>query len=240
MNSLRSTRKRQRHSESDEGVYYARSLARSLVLQANTLENPLEYFQLDRNLVVGHIKLEVQGDKASELPLETLLWCYQIVEKHTRSDYERAGLWSSSGKKAELKSEAARYLLVRQKSTRNLVGFVHYRFTLEDNEHVVYIYEIHIIEGYRRLGIGMWMMELVQTIGRLTNMRKVMLTVFKSNKQALRFYKEKLGFSLDPSSPELCGDNDCKYEILCKPLVCHSEDSFGRNGVMKSKLFRLQ
>eukprot|EP00166_Cyanidium_caldarium_P005667 ctg_703.g260 len=214
MNSLRSTRKRQRHSESDEGVYYARSLARSLVLQANTLENPLEYFQLDRNLVVGHIKLEVQGDKASELPLETLLWCYQIVEKHTRS-YERAGLWSSSGKKAELKSEAARYLLVRQKSTRNLVGFVHYRFTLEDNEHVVYIYEIHIIEGYRRLGIGMWMMELVQTIGRLT-------------------------FSLDPSSPELCGDNDCKYEILCKPLVCHSEDSFGRNGVMKSKLFRLQ
>ncbi|KAK4526641.1 hypothetical protein GAYE_SCF26G4557 [Galdieria yellowstonensis] len=237
MSSLKNARKRQRHSDTDDDLSYSRSRARSLVLEANRIENPLEKFELDKRIQLEQVEFLLESYKGSQLPLELRHFCFEIVEKHTRQDYESAGLWSASGKKAELRSDAARFLLVRSYPHMNLVGFVHYRFTIENQENVLYIYELHIVDGYQGLGIGKKLVQVLETIGVRTKMKKIMLTVFKRNVDAVRFYKEKLGFSLDASSPEVFGDLECKYEILSKHLVPVCKDSPVKNHLTRSKLF---
>ncbi|GJQ12814.1 hypothetical protein GpartN1_g4605.t1 [Galdieria partita] len=239
MNTYRNIRKRQRHADADEDLSFSRSRARSLVLEANLIENPLEKFELDKIIQLEQLELVLESYKGSQLPLELRQWCFQVVEKHTRQDYESAGIWSASGKKAELRSEAARYLLVRHYPLMTLIGFVHYRFTIENLENVLYIYELHVIDGYQGLGVGKKVVQILELLGRLTKMRKMMLTVFKRNKDATRFYKEKLGFSLDASSPQFFGDMECKYEILSKDLMSFSEDCTSKNSLIRSKLFRV-
>uniref|UniRef100_A0A8K9UVI5 N-alpha-acetyltransferase 40, NatD catalytic subunit n=1 Tax=Oncorhynchus mykiss TaxID=8022 RepID=A0A8K9UVI5_ONCMY len=51
-----------------------------------------------------------------------------------------------------------------------------------------------------------------------TQMKKVMLTVFKHNHGAYQFFREALQFDIDDTSPSMsgcCGD-DCTYEILSR------------------------
>jgi len=267
---MKNARKRQRHSDTDDDLSYSRSRARSLVLEANRIENPLEKFELDKRIQLEQVEFLLESYKGSQLPLELRHFCFEIVEKHTRQEldcfnflstfrlthcysYESAGLWSASGKKAELRSDAARFLLVRlcflyvrsvtfsikvrSYPHMNLVCFVHYRFTIENQENVLYIYELHIVDGYQGLGIGKKLVQVLETIGVRTKMKKIMLTVFKRNVDAVRFYKEKLGFSLDASSPEVFGDLECKYEILSKHLVPVCKDSPVKNHLTRSKLF---
>ncbi|NXE71454.1 NAA40 acetyltransferase, partial [Calcarius ornatus] len=52
-----------------------------------------------------------------------------------------------------------------------------------------------------------------------TQMKKVMLTVFKHNHGALQFFRDALQFEVDPSSPGAsgcCGDDSGSYEILSR------------------------
>ncbi|GJD08514.1 N-alpha-acetyltransferase 40 [Galdieria sulphuraria] len=237
MNSLRNVRKRQRRVDAEEDLSFSRSRARSLVLEANGIENPLEKFELDKTIQLDQFEITLDSYKGSQLSLELRQWCFQVVEKHTRQDYESAGLWSAAGKKAELRSDAARYLLVRHYPPMTLVGFVHYRFTIENLENVLYIYELHVVDRYQGLGVGKKVVQILETLGRHTKMRKMMLTVFKRNEDAVRFYKEKLGFSMDASSPQLYGDMECKYEILSKDLMSFPEDCVDKNSVMRASHF---
>ncbi|KAI2560626.1 NAA40 isoform 6 [Pan troglodytes] len=51
-----------------------------------------------------------------------------------------------------------------------------------------------------------------------TQMKKVMLTVFKHNHGAYQFFREALQFEIDDSSPSMsgCCGEDCSYEILSR------------------------
>lgn len=69
-----------------------------------------------------------------------------------------------------------------------LVGFVHYRFTLENRENVLYIYELHVIDGYQGLGIGNKVVQVLETIGRLTSMN---VLDFVSNKQRTLYFRNE-------------------------------------------------
>uniref|UniRef100_A0A670YR82 N-alpha-acetyltransferase 40, NatD catalytic subunit n=1 Tax=Pseudonaja textilis TaxID=8673 RepID=A0A670YR82_PSETE len=51
-----------------------------------------------------------------------------------------------------------------------------------------------------------------------TQMKKVMLTVFKHNHGANQFFREALQFEIDDTSPSMsgCCGEDCSYEILSR------------------------
>uniref|UniRef100_A0A8B9X4B2 N-alpha-acetyltransferase 40, NatD catalytic subunit n=1 Tax=Bos mutus grunniens TaxID=30521 RepID=A0A8B9X4B2_BOSMU len=50
-----------------------------------------------------------------------------------------------------------------------------------------------------------------------TQMKKVMLAVFKHNHGAYQFFREALQFEIDDSSPSMSGCcEDCSYEILSR------------------------
>jgi len=65
---------------------------------------------------------------------------------------------------------------------------------------MLFVYEIHLGDGVRGLGLGRHLMKLVEHIARVTEMEKVELTVHASNLQAEKFYKS-LGFAEEDMSP---------------------------------------
>lgn len=81
-----------------------------------------------------------------------------------------------------------------------ILGFLSFMVTYEDGKEVIYCYEIHFLPKARGRGLGKMLMERMEGIGRLVGVEKAMLTVFKSNEAARRFY-DTLGYQVDEYSP---------------------------------------
>ena len=82
-----------------------------------------------------------------------------------------------------------------------MMAFTSFMLTTEDDEVVVYIYEIHLSAGLRGTGIGKALVQLVESIGSAVGVQMSMLTVFTANKHAEAFYRH-LGYVEDASSPQ--------------------------------------
>lgn len=87
------------------------------------------------------------------------------------------------------------------KDQGNVLGFLSCMVTYEDGKEVIYCYEIHLSPEARGKGVGKLLMSQMEDIGKLVGLEKVMLTVFKSNTVARRFY-EKGGYGVDEYSPQ--------------------------------------
>jgi len=146
------------------------------------------------------------------------------VRKYTHSSFG----WNPGEKRKELFHVLSRFLLIypgepehaagdlnSPRETRPL-GYSMFRFEREDRQNVVYCYELQVSRTARRLGLGRSIMSLLETIGSSTGMKKIMLTTFKDNAQALTFY-DSTGFEEDPSSPDFNDDEDDDPD--------HTEDS---------------
>lgn len=82
-----------------------------------------------------------------------------------------------------------------------VLGFLSFMVTYEDGKEVVYCYEIHLAAAARGRGLGVLLMSRMEEIGRSVGVEKAMLTVFRSNVVACRFY-EKVGYAVDEYSPQ--------------------------------------
>lgn len=83
----------------------------------------------------------------------------------------------------------------------DVLGFLSFMVTYEDGKEVVYCYEIHLAAAGRGRGLGALLMDRMEEIGRSVGVEKAMLTVFRSNVVACRFY-EKIGYLVDEYSPQ--------------------------------------
>ena len=104
-----------------------------------------------------------------------------------------------------------------------VVGFAHYRFEVDDEDRptrpVGYLYELQISSQNQKHGLGRKLMALVERISSELKMEKVMLTVFKANVGAMKFY-ERQEYKVDESSPSnFEGGENCDYEILSKSMT---------------------
>ncbi|KAJ4851491.1 hypothetical protein Tsubulata_026241 [Turnera subulata] len=107
-------------------------------------------------------------------------------------------------KRRDMVAPEARYIFVHedpgpsangiltQTDKGSLVGFVHYRFTLEEEIPVLYLYEIQLESRVQGLGLGKFLMQLMELIARKNHMGAVVLTVQKANAGAINFYTNKL------------------------------------------------
>ncbi|WVZ73462.1 hypothetical protein U9M48_021765 [Paspalum notatum var. saurae] len=144
-------------------------------------------------------------------------------------------------KRREMVAPEARYIFVKQYSngfiTENsmkrdaevehmrvscnkdcLLGFVHYRFVVEEELPVVYVYEIQMEPSAQGKGLGKFMMQLIEQIACKNKMGAVMLTVQKANTEAMAFYT-KLRYVISSTSPSRVDPQiglEKSYEILCK------------------------
>ncbi|KAI8977452.1 hypothetical protein BDF20DRAFT_906474 [Mycotypha africana] len=125
-------------------------------------------------------------------------------------------------------AQEARYLIARSVTNKDdLKGFLLFQMVQEElmdedmMANCTYCYELQLTENARNHGLGEFLMNLLYQIGCYWKMDKVMLTVFKANEGAFKFYTKKLGFKLDEISPGAClpryKAKHFDYELLSKP-----------------------
>ena len=148
--------------------------------------------------------------------------CSALFEKNMGELYKNSS-WGldMKEKKEELSHSNARYLLIHPShDASELAGFVHFRYTYDDEEAptegVVYVYEIQIDEKYQRLGLGKKIMTIIETLTINAELGRIMLTVFKKNESAMNFYRG-INYDVDETSPSMHNE-PADYEILSKKM----------------------
>jgi ribosomal protein S18 acetylase RimI-like enzyme len=151
--------------------------------------------------------------------------CFALIEQTSVADYSTSSTgWSPSKKRKEMRLPDMRYMVLRSTSdyytpangtaekqeqedkegpkqrTPPVAGFLSFMTTYEDGKEVLYCYEVHVNPSLQGSGLGGQLMHLFEEIGRRIGLEKGMLTVFRANAGALRFY-EQLGYSIDEYSP---------------------------------------
>ena len=172
--------------------------------------------------------LEYQKGPLSSKLLE--MKCLDLFERNMGELY-KCSSWglNMKQKKTEFQHPDSRFLILFSSNRRNILAFTHFRLELQpptisssssDPIHVLYVYELQVDESVRRCGIGQQIMELLESIAFTQSnpiITKVVLTVFKSNTNAMKFYTTKMNYQIDITSPSRTHPhkkND--YEILYK------------------------
>lgn len=157
--------------------------------------------------------------------------CFNLIETTSRKDYEGSNWgWHPKRKRREMKEKEMRYIVMRKdvpptgdgEPTVEFEGFLSFMFTHDSapSVPVLYIYEIHLAEVARGKGLGLHLLHLAESMARKAGVKKVMLTCFLSNTNALSFYKRH-GFRKDACSP---GDRRTRKKVVKVDYVIMSKD----------------
>lgn len=167
----------------------------------------------------GGAPIAVSSARAGDLQAAEREELAALFERNMRARYEASDWgYDAAEKRAELFDGAARYLVAREQGGA-LAGFVHFRFLDDDGADVLYVYELQVAPSMQRRGLGRFLMQLLLLLARKFRLELVVLTVFKTNTAAMDFYRRKMGFKIDETSPSACGDASQSYEILSKQVT---------------------
>ncbi|KAL4966248.1 N-terminal L-serine N(alpha)-acetyltransferase NAT4 [Aspergillus stella-maris] len=160
---------------------------------------------------------------AATIPPSELDLCFDLIESTSSAAYKDSSMgWSASEKRKEMKLPDMKYMILRRRADASssagdgsgedaerdrdgdgageFAGFLEFMVTYEDGYEVLYCYEIHLTPESQGQGLGEELMQRFERIGKAVGLEKTMLTVFKSNKRAIKFY-ERVGYEEDENSP---------------------------------------
>ncbi|XP_044125923.1 N-alpha-acetyltransferase 40 isoform X1 [Bufo gargarizans] len=212
--SVRAKEKKQKRQE--ERAAMAAVCAK--VQAANQLGDPLGAFPVFKKFDRNGLNLTIECCRVTDLDQKTTDWAFELTKTNMQLLYEQSEWgWKEREKREELTDERAWYLIARDELGMP-VAFVHFRFDVECGDEVLYCYEVQLEVCVRRKGVGKFLVQILQLMANSTQMKKVVLTVFKHNNGAYQFFRDALQFEIDETSPSIsgcCGD-DCTYEILSR------------------------
>merc|ERR1712060_967312 len=183
------------------------------VKAANAVEDPLALLPKPFSVFNKNgLDLKLETVRAPEVPEETKVWAFDLVKTTMKPLYDAAygddpdmeaefG-WKEKDKKEEMWSDHAWYLLARTEEGK-AVAFSHFRYDMDYDDEVVYCYEIQVEKGFRRKGLGRFML-------------KVLATIFKKDVPQAEFFKKALKFEMDETSFVDTVNEQFEYEILCR------------------------
>lgn len=204
-----------------------------------------------RSRFVDADALEYHSDRADtastfSMSLVTADWlapgeynaAFGLIEETSRADYESSTFgWHPRRKRKEMLEPEMKYLLVRRKGAKStierrkdggdldtsILGFLSFMVDYDSSPPVpvLYIYEVHLAESLRGLGLGNHLMHVADLLAQTMGLAKVMLTCFLCNEKAHRFYTEH-GFSKDVCSPE---DRKTRNKVVAVDYAILSKDS---------------
>ncbi|XP_046557957.1 N-alpha-acetyltransferase 40-like [Haliotis rubra] len=178
---------------------------------ANKLGDPLAPFPVFTKYERNGLSVKIECKKVTDLDEETIEWIFQLTRDNMKSLYESCEWgWKDREKKEELTEDKAWYLLARDQENKP-VAFVHFRFDIECDDEVLYLYEIQLIKDVRKKGLGKFLTQIIELMANKYEMRKVMLTTFKHNLEGYNFFTSKLKYEVDETSPE----DPVFYESYC-------------------------
>ncbi|XP_053134496.1 N-alpha-acetyltransferase 40 isoform X3 [Hemicordylus capensis] len=185
---------------------------------ANKLGDPLEAFPVFKKYDRNGLNVSIECKRVSSLDPATLDWAFELTKVNMQTLYEQSEWgWKDREKRDEMTDDRAWYLIALKDGSVP-VAFSHFRFDVECGEEVLYCYEVQLESKVRRKGLGKFLIQILQLVANGTQMKKVMLTVFKHNRGAYQFFREALQFEIDDASPSMsgCCGEDCSYEILSR------------------------
>ncbi|KAG7099284.1 hypothetical protein E1B28_001143 [Marasmius oreades] len=171
-----------------------------------------------QKILLNNTEFQVCVLHADDLPkvLQESVW--EIFEQNMYQLYlNSASGWNRDEKRAEFFNSLSRFIVLSARDTT--AAYAIFRFEYEEGLNLLYCYELQTQKFYQKKGLGKFLMNALDSIARKWKMDQIMLTVFKDNVNASRFYKD-LGFGLDPTSPTDEDGEDLDavdYEILSKP-----------------------
>ena len=141
---------------------------------------------------------------------------FNVVEENMKSYYQKSKRlpWNAEQKKDEIFEKSIRYVVCFDSD--QIVAFCAFMFDIEDKRPVLYLYELQVIKKYQHIGLGNFLMCLMEKIAKNVGMSHVMLTVFSHNDIAMNFYLKKCLYVIDSYSPSKTGKTGFDYEILSK------------------------
>jgi len=198
-----------------------------MVKTANELPDPLAQLPAFQKFSRNDLDLRVECKQAAHLSEEQFDETFALLENNMKSMYEASSWgWNEKEKKQEMREDNARYLLVYDPTTttatssESLVAMCHFRFDVDDDVEVLYCYEVQLHHSVRRKGLGKFLMQILELMGVKSKMKKVVLTVFKHNTNAVHFFTQKMKYTVDDTSPQYMDEDteNYDYEIYSKLL----------------------
>jgi len=187
------------------------------VKKANAQENPLAVLPSFTAFKKSDVNLSLETKRVKNLDTATKDWIFKLLETNMKDYYVQAEWgWNSENKKAELLEDSAWYLIAREVETGEPVAFCHFRYDMDHDDDVLYCYEIQTEEKMRRKGLGKFMMKVLELLMMKADLLKIMLTVFKHNEPASKFFKEVLKYEIDETCPIDTVHEQFDYEILSR------------------------
>jgi len=187
----------------------------------------------------GDVRVAVTPAAPADLTAEEKKWMWSLLEANMKPVYEASKTWATEArdKRREMGEDETRYLIARDASGENAdpnaaspaasssssarsppLGFVHYRFVVEEDVAVLYVYELQFDAAARGRGLGRFLMMLCEALAKRAGVDGVMLTVQKANEGAMKFYaKAKYDVSIvSPSKVDPWASDEYDYEIMAK------------------------
>jgi len=195
----------------------ARMIAKQLIVkQAQSVTNPLDKFESLKKYNRNSLNITLEYSKVDNMDEDTKDWAFELCKANMQPAYEESNQgWQGREKRTEMMEEEACYLIARDASSNKPVAFSHFRFDMDYGDEVLYCYELQLESQYRGKGLGRFMMQVLELMAFSNHMLKVVLTVFKHNKDGMAFFKS-CKYELDETSPEDDEDEEFDYEILSK------------------------
>nr|ASU54205.1 histone acetyltransferase [Hevea brasiliensis] len=200
-----------------------------LIKAASAVKDHLASFPSFRQFDTNGLSVYLESGRGDKLTSSLKRRLQNLLKDNMERHYGPEWAAEEKVKRWEMVTPEARHILLYEASHNeekvildrddSLVGFVHYRFTLEEGLPVLYVYEIQLESRVQGKGLGKFIMELLELIACKNCMSSIVLTVQKANVVAMNFYTSKLRYAISSISPSrvdpLIGAQK-NYEILCK------------------------
>lgn len=164
-----------------------------------------------------------------KLSPQEVSWAFDLTRDNMEAIYENSGYgWDDDDKERELTEQGARFLLLRERQAKKLVGYIHFRFTVQGEvidqmigQPCVYILDMHIEEAFQRKGLGRHLLILMELIARREQMSRVSLPVYLHDDKLKNWINEKCkGYTIDVSFNNIGFDAEAEgFEVFSKIFV---------------------
>lgn len=201
----------------------------AIVKEANLVSDPLENFAVFKKFNRNGLDVSISCKQITSMDQEEKDSIFKLVKDNMQDLYTKSNWgWDEKKKLEEMMEEDARYLIVRDENA-HIVAMSHFRFDVDADMAVLYCYEVQLLEQVRGKGLGKFLMQILELMANKAGLTKCILTVFKENEKANKFFAN-LKYIVDETSPQYDDPNnpqDYDYEILSKtfkPKVVQAEE----------------
>jgi ribosomal protein S18 acetylase RimI-like enzyme len=146
-------------------------------------------------------------------------WLLDVTLRNMREVYDQSWPWTEDAKQFELTEPGANYLIAV--SDERPIGFVHFRFEEQNNELVLFIYDVQLEPQCQRRGLGTYMIDACEFIAREKKASCVMAMLFKANVVGVNFFENHMKFRPHVLSPEIINPDkadEFKHKIVFKSV----------------------